>query len=113
MTKAKIFTDQIENGTRFTIMFNDQKKVMDVRKWQENFFELMSWKNTWGMCYQLDINSNRDEGAFLIIRVNERIKDKMLSYLESLGYQNIKSEDCKVCVMEMDYDEGIDYYVAY
>ena len=110
---AKIFTDQVENGVRFTVLFNDQKDVMDLRKWQVNFFELLSWKNTWGMCYELDIKSNRDDGAFLVVRVNEKVKDRMQDYLESLGYKNIRAEECKVCVMEMDYDENIDYYVAY
>ena len=101
----------------YSATYRDFNKDFD---WQKSYFELLSWKNTWGLCYDLDILSNRLEGAFvrLVVKDTKTMREKMLTALEELGYQNICVSEYKARVFDpldiwpgdLDGDEIYEYY---
>lgn len=99
-----------KEAVRFIIKFKDQQ--MDVKKWQENYFKLISWKNTWGGAYKLDVNSNKTEGTFIVFVVAKAYSKTMEEWLEELGF-NYMAYEVTVGEIELDYDEGIEDYVLY
>lgn len=81
-----------------------------AEEWRKAFFDLLSWKNTWGVPYVLDIESNRDHEAFLCIVTKKCQKEQTIEYLAYLGYRNITCNDTKVLEVEC-WDDDFDWIV--
>ena len=79
----------------------------DLRRWQESYFTLLAWKNTWDAAYVLDLNSSRTKGTF--VRVIPRNADTMESVkemMDELGYRKLQTFHVSIGVAEYcDVDE--------
>ena len=89
----------VENCYIFTARYKD---FIEGGSWQKSYFELLSWKNTWNLCYDLDILSNRSDGAFvrIVTKVTKNIKENMLTALEELGYRNVSVDEVKARIYD-------------
>lgn len=88
--------DEIVRGERFVAHFNDFPEGEDkVRNWQEAFFSLLSWKNTWGNCEELTIRSSRVNGTFVDMLIVDQTEGRdfpdfviaVEQMMEDLGYK--------------------------
>ena len=81
-----------------------------TEEWRKAYFDLLSWKNTWGLPYIMDIRSTRDHDAYLFIVTKKGQKERTLDYLDYLGYRNVLCEDTKV--LEVEYwGEDFDWII--
>lgn len=97
---------EIIKTVTFTSYFKDF--TGDVRGWQEAYFELLSWKNTYYIPYEMDINSTSSHEAYLYLVVKEEVKETTKNILENLGYGNIQIADTKTLEITLDVDLDID-----
>lgn len=109
----KIDYSEKVRAKHFVAYYNDFDKEKD---WKEAYFELLSWKNTWGIPYKMDINWNRKQGTYVIIIIPDNNPDtpQMLKeMMESYGYRNIKISDIKVELVLPEYedDDIFDYFI--
>lgn len=88
--------------------FNLKHDGNDVRRWQEAYFELLSWKNTWYLALNLDMCSTRDGEPFVRLIVKEKDKERTENYLKSLGYIGVKVYDTVTLKLYVDYDDKYD-----
>ena len=83
-----------ETVTRLVAMYKDFHPEADpqvrLNWWRETYFDLLSWKNTWGLNYELDLGSCR-EGAYISITLPESYGDHIKDYMEGLGCGNVKA----------------------
>lgn len=79
------------------------------RSWQEAYFQVMAFQNTWNFAYRTNIESTRDHEAYLWILLRpDTNEEKITSWLTDLGYGDLQVD--KVMVGEMDtYDLDVDY----
>ena len=101
-------TERIE-ATRITSHHSNFAKNKD---WREAYFYLLSWKNTYGIPFHMDICSTGSGEAYLTMIVKKTSAERVVSYLESLGYGAIVQVDITVMKIEPEWDETVDYYVA-
>ena len=106
----------IEKCYIFTAYYKD---FIEGGNWQNSYFELLSWKNTWNLCYDLDILSNRKDGAFVRIVTKtgkSDFKERMLQSLDELGYRNVVVDEVKARIFdaydiwEEDFDNEVYEY---
>jgi len=109
---------KVVNCYIFTAKYSDFVNK-DCTAWQKSYFELLSWKNTWNLAYDLDILSNKSDGAFLrlVTKATESMKERMLQSLEELGYRNVSVDEVKARIFDPydiwpdDFDNEIyEYY---
>lgn len=92
----------------------DFEKVDKASQWQDAYFSLLSWKNTWRIPYEMDIESTYDHIPFLHVVVNTDNADALVDFMETLGYGNIKRHNFKVGIVEIpldDEEECFDFYL--
>ena len=82
----------------------------DAEKWRGSFFELLSWKNTWGIPYELTINAHSDHSPYLYMVVRKEKEDGVLNLLSGYGYGDIRHYDIIAEVFEPDLEDGVDAY---
>lgn len=92
----------------------------DAEKWRQSYFELLSWKNTWGIPLQMDVMSTHDHEPYVFITLPKKknMYTNMESTLKQLGYGNIQAWESKARifypmwhdVMENDFEQDINYY---
>ena len=108
----------LEDCYVYTARYDDFDKDHD---WQKSYFELMSWKNTWGLCYDLDIRSNRESvWVHIVTKAKKNIKEHMLEALDELGYRKVEVDEAKVRVFDpydiwpedLDNDDIYNFYIA-
>ena len=88
-----------EKSVQIVSYFNDFDG--DVRKWQEAFFELLSWNNTWSTCYVLEICASRARGTFVRVTPhNPDTVDSVIGMMEGLGYKGFKTDDVTIGLAE-------------
>jgi uncharacterized protein (DUF2225 family) len=77
--------------------------------WQEAYFQIMAYQNTYDFAYTTAIHSTRDHEAYLWILLHPNTdKNRILEWLSSLGYSDLKTYE--VTVGELNtYDLDIDY----
>ena len=75
--------------------------------WQRAYFEMLTWKNTWGQALELDIASNRDAGTFMRLVVKAEKKDMAKELLESNGYPIDREDNFEAWMITPDYEDGI------
>ena len=84
----------------------------DVEKWRKSFFELLSLKNTFGLFYELTIESTRDGKAYVVVVPhNPDTAESVIDTMESYGYRDI--EKCDVNVGEVQTDDWTIDYVSF
>lgn len=82
--------------------------------WQESYFKLLSWKNTWSIPYRMDIEESRKNGVFVFILIpvnNPDTPEYLKEFMESWGYRNIKITDYTVELVTPKYNEKVDEYI--
>ena len=79
--------------------------------WQEAYFKVMSYQNTFDFAYQTTIGSNFDHEAFLCILLRgDADRFKVIEWLTDLGYGDI--DMYKVMVGEVNtYNLDVDFIV--
>lgn len=109
MDKIKIEGYEFEHAVEIRIAFNDAG--MKVRDWQEAYFKLLTYKNTWGRCYKLDMIALCDHSASIELIVNASYGEQYTEYIKYLYPADaIKVYDREVVTMEMEYNEKVDNY---
>ena len=102
-------------STSFTCGYYDfdlKKDGKDVTRWQQAYFELLSWKNTWGIPLILDMRSTSQHEAFIELVVPREDKDTVREYLQSLGYINLSEYDTMTLQVFFEWDDKYDDVVA-
>ena len=81
----------------------------DIRAWQEAYFRVMQYQNTFNFAYETSIHSTRDHEAYLwVLLRSETDHDRIKEWLTDLGYGELTV--AKVSVGEFAaYDMDIDY----
>lgn len=109
---------ELEDCYVFTAKYSEFDKNFS---WQKSYFELLSWKNTWNLCYDLDILSNRDDVFVRIVtKYTKNIKERMEQSLEELGYRNVQVDKLKVRTFvpydiwpeDLDNEEFYNHYIV-
>lgn len=83
----------------------------DSEKWREAYFQMLSWKNTFDVVYQMDILESRKNGVYvwLVLQTADN-SIRTITMMNDLGYQNIHTAQVTVGEYELDIDEtGCDY----
>ena len=96
----------------------------EKRDWQESYFELLSWKNTWSLCRELDMLSRRnDDGVWypfvrLVMTCDDEYKDysgvleDTNNFLERLGYKPVSYEGTAWLLHVDEFQSDCpDYYI--
>ena len=80
----------------------------DATKWQQAYFQMVSWKNTWGLVYDMDILESRQNGVFIRIVLHSADNaERLVDYMEAYGYRDIKTHPVTVGICEGP--DGVDY----
>ncbi len=88
--------------------FNDS-----LNSWQEAYFMLLSWKNTFNTPIKMDIESTGTHEAYLHLVVKKEDSADTKTLLEELGYKEIRAIETKTIEITVDDVEDIDYIQAY
>lgn len=79
------------------------------RSWQEAYFQVMSYQNTYEFAYQTAIHSTHDHEAYLWILLRPKTSlDLIKDFLTDLGYGDLKIDNVTVGEIET-YDLDVDY----
>lgn len=82
------------------------------KNWQDAYFQLLAWKNTWGIPYNMDINSTSKHEAYLSMIIPEHYEEQVLEMISDLGYRNIREEVGTVGFVPVEYDENVDWWIV-
>ena len=108
MGNVKIHEIYVEKEQGVAITAGREDFDGDTKAWQESFFKLLSWKNTWSLCYDLTINSTYEHEPFVKVVANAVIKNELVEYMQKLGYRNLIVGDVWVGIGDIECDEDID-----
>ena len=84
-----------------------------VRDWQEAYFRVMQYQNTFDFAYETAIHSNRDHEPFLWLLLRaETDPDRITEWLSGLGYGElmigkVAVGEFSLCDMDIDYFEEV------
>jgi hypothetical protein len=92
-----------------TVTFTSRYSKFKGDSWQQAYFYLLSWKNTWYKTISLDINSTYKHEAFLEVVVKEKDAESVKGMLEDLGYGEIKEYKGKLLKLFVEWDGDEDY----
>ena len=104
----EILNYETKKAVKFIIKYDKQK--MTSEQWRGAYFDLLSWKNTWG-AYKLDINAGADHKPFVVFIIAKEYTENMMEWLKDIGYKDFLGYETTVCELEMEYIEGIDEYI--
>lgn len=80
--------------------------------WQQAYFRLLSWKNTWGIPLIMDICSTVEHEPYLYLVVPRDKTEHVRDYLEGLGYGEIIETETNTLKISVDWEEDLDEVVA-
>ena len=86
------------------------------RKWQEAFFEVLSWKNTLTKRFwECTIEADTKGGAFLYIVSPLEHEEWVENMLKGCGYKNIRKSVSKALLIDDPYydNDGLDEILHY
>ena len=113
--KPKIEESGIIDAVYITADYNDFDK--ENHSWQESYFTLLSWKNTWGIPLAMDIRSTRSS-VYLMLAIpynrDAELLEHTLDMLEDGGYRNVQYKEVKIMLISPDWldeDEANDYMI--
>ena len=100
---------QIEVEKFDTFQITSKHSAFNGSSWQDAYFKVMTYQNTFSFAYQTNIESTRDHEAYLFILLRpDTDKDRITEWLTDLGYGDIKVD--RVFVGEMStYDLDVDF----
>ena len=79
-----------------------------VEKWQQAYFQLLSLNNTYSFAYEMDVHESSKNGVFVCVVLRcTNYKDRLVDYMNDLGYRAIKTYAVTVAVCELP--DGCDY----
>ena len=94
-----------------TLQITSKHSAFDSKhnSWQEAYFQVMAYQNTFDFAYTTAIHSTHDHEAYLWILLRPNTdRSLILSWLKDLGYGEMRVDN--VTVGEMDtYDLDVDY----
>lgn len=103
---------EIIKTTTFASYFKDFDG--STRDWQEAYFRLLAYKNTFNKFIELDIKSRGDHQAYLYLIVNYEDSTNIKELLKDMGYRNILEYDSKTLELTLDdMDLDIDNVKVY
>lgn len=111
--KKKNFEIDFADVVEITFSYNNWNGT--VTEWQEAFFKLLSWKNTFEVPFELDIKDGAKHVPFLSITVSEHEAGDVAELLDGYGYQ---IEDQNVIhqfavLINAEFDDAVDRYFVY
>lgn len=81
------------------------------QEWQLAFYQLWRYQLTFEFAYSLKVWEYSDNTLAVVMVVRPAYKNALLSTMQSLGYRNVKTEECKALEispydgdMEKQYD---------
>lgn len=102
---------QIEIEKINTVQITSKHSVFDPASysWQQAYFQVMAYQNTFGFAYETSIHSTHDHEAYLwiLLRPGSDV-DRITSWLSDLGYRDLQVDQVTVGEMET-YDLDVDY----
>ena len=100
---------EIEKHDTFQITSKHSSFDSENHRWQESYFQVMAYQNTFNFAYDTSIHSTHDHEAYLWILLRpETDRSRILSWLEDLGYGDLRVDN--VTVSEIDlYDLDTDF----
>lgn len=103
--KAVLITSHYED---FKCPMNEEI-IEKAEQWRRAYFELLSWKNTWGIPYRMDIGSNHDHEPYLVMVIPQERRDAVVDWLKSLGYGGeMKPFLMDIGIVESPWDDNFD-----
>jgi hypothetical protein len=108
MNSTQDITFVVEKNTAKRITIDFPKQDMTVSEWQEAYFKILAWKNTWDIPHEVDIKAYHDNTAYIVIVVDDDRYDGTLKLLENYGFKSIDAEDITIGLLdayEADVDE--------
>lgn len=100
---------EVEKIDTFQIISKHSDFNKENYSWQEAYFQVMAFQNTFDFAYSTNIESTHDHEAYLLIILRpETGKDRIVEWLEGLGYRNLIVNDVTVGEIQT-YDLGVDY----
>ena len=104
---------RVVNAIEFRCDFKDFVDSDEkVREWQKAYFNLLTWKNTWGFTWDMDILSHADHTPFVRIVIEDKgsLEENTLEMLETYGYRNVKVDKYKIRLFDMygDFEDDLD-----
>ena len=85
-----------------------EEAVPKAEQWRRAYFELLSWKNTWGIPYRMDIDSTHDHEPYLVMIIPKDREDAVVEWLKELGYEDIKPYTLTIATVEEPWDDKFD-----
>ena len=76
--------------------------------WQNSYFELLSWHNTYYLDYELCICGRGDNPCVRVVVPDDcSIPDRLVEYMQDLHYGDISKYSVKICLVEpsSDFDD--------
>lgn len=108
------FTEKVKGKVFIAHLGDFESRGEDrIREWQNAYFELLAWKNTWDIPYEMDIYSTHEHMPYvriIIPVVNPDTPDHLKEMMEGLGYKNIEITDINIELVYPDFDEKVDEY---
>ncbi len=98
----KISIDYVEEIS--ATVLRTRYKDFTGEDWQSAYFKLLTWRNVWGMAYELDLLADNEHSAYVKLIVKQDIKKKVVDMLYDLGYGKVSVEDITLAQIEVGYD---------
>ena len=85
------------------------------REWQEAYFQMLSWKNTWGIPVKMDVYADGNHEAYFYVLVPADRADQTREYMDELGYEFDKQRHWEATAREIliDYDDDDDEVIYF
>lgn len=96
---------ETEKAVRITAHYDEFEPPVDVEKvskaeqWRRAYFELLSWKNTWGT--RVDLLANHNHVAYVEVYPNTNAEG-VIEWMEGLGYK-CDSNEVTIGTLEAPY----------
>lgn len=99
-----------EREDAVVVTINRNEFSGDTRAWQEAYFKILSWKNTWSMTYEVDMLSYCNHDPYVRIVAKREIKNHLVEWLKDIGYDTVHTEDVVIGTCDVWGDEDIYKY---
>lgn len=111
MKKETFETERVE-AVQVIYYFRDWKGT--VQDWQEAFFQLLAWKNTFGIPYKLDILSGNLTGPYMYMVIGADKLESVTDMLDGKGYEKEHQKTWTLNLMKINVeyaDEFDEFYI--
>ena len=92
---------------------NGEREENKVAAWKNAFYELWRWQMGWGFAHKIELTESRALGVLVVLLVKNQYKDSVISMMENLGYNNIKTFDETIASVDIyDFGDDIDIVIG-